>query len=54
VCIHCDKPGDFTVVVSNQVNWDSNVISGLTKKVDEIVNDILAREGNKGYGDFKI
>ena len=52
VCIH-DGPGKFTVVMCKQVNWGQNVVIGLGEKVDKAVKDILAKEGNDGYGDFE-
>jgi hypothetical protein len=54
VSLHGDNPKDSTFIVYNRVNWGGNVIIGLSKKVDEVIKDILAYEGNKGYGDFKI
>jgi hypothetical protein len=52
VSLHGDKPGDFTVVVYNRVNWGGNVIIGLTEEVDKVIRNILADEGNKGYQDL--
>ena len=53
VCFH-KGPGDFIVVLSKQVNWGENVTFGLTEKADKVVKDILAKEGNDGFGDFDI
>jgi hypothetical protein len=53
VCIH-EGPGKFVVVVWKQVEWGQNVVIGLGEKVDKAIKDILAKEGNDGYGDFKV
>ncbi|KAF2825946.1 hypothetical protein CC86DRAFT_418566 [Ophiobolus disseminans] len=53
VCIH-KGPGDFTVVIWKQVKWGGNVVLGLTEKVAKVIKEILAKEANKGYGDFNI
>jgi hypothetical protein len=52
VCVH-DGPGKFTVVVWKQVRWGQNAVMGLGEKVDKAIKDILAKEGNDGYGDIK-
>ncbi|KAI4665596.1 uncharacterized protein J4E78_003058 [Alternaria triticimaculans] len=50
VCIH-NGPGDFTVVVWEQVKWGQNVVQALGEKVDKVVRQILRDEENDGYGD---
>jgi hypothetical protein len=53
VCFH-DGPGKFAVVIDKQVEWGQDVLLGLTEKVDKAVREILVKEGNDGYGDFKM
>jgi hypothetical protein len=49
-----EGPGKFTVVIWKQVKWGGNVIIGLSEKADKVIKEILAKEGNKGYGDFRM
>jgi archaellum component FlaG (FlaF/FlaG flagellin family) len=53
VSLH-EGPGNFTVVIWKQVKWGGNVIIGLSEKADKVIKEILAKEGHKGYGDFKM
>jgi hypothetical protein len=41
-------------VIWKQVKWGQNVVIGLGEKVDKAIRDILAKEGNDGYGDLKV
>jgi hypothetical protein len=41
-------------VISKQVDWGQEVIYGLTEKADKAVKDIVAKEGNAGYGDSEM
>lgn len=41
-------------MIAKQVDWGQEVIYGLTEKADKAIKDILAKEGNAGYGDFKM
>lgn len=49
-----DGPGDFKVVVWKKILWGKNVIIGLGEKMDKAIKEFLAKEGNKGYGEFKV
>ncbi|KAH7083872.1 hypothetical protein FB567DRAFT_447117, partial [Paraphoma chrysanthemicola] len=51
VCFH-EGPGQFAIVIAQQVKWGKNVLLALTEKVDKAVLQILAKEGNDGHGDF--
>ncbi len=51
ICVH-EGPGKFTVVISKQVESGQNAVIGLREKVNKAIEDILANEGNKGYGDI--
>jgi hypothetical protein len=48
VVLH-EGPGKFTVIIEKRVGWDDNIVAGLTRKVDKVVNRILEKEGSGGY-----